>query len=67
MVHTCNPSTRKEEAEGLGTQGHLQIQKEFEANLGYVILSQKKKKKQQIETKCIFRIRRTYTFSILRW
>jgi hypothetical protein len=45
MVHTCNPSTRKEEAEGLGTQGHLQIQKEFEANLGYVILSQKKKKK----------------------
>lgn len=49
MVHTCNPSTRKEEAEGLGTQGHLQIQKEFEANLGYVILSQKKKKNNKLK------------------
>lgn len=54
MVHICYPGTMKEDTEGLGIQGHLQLHREVEASLGYVILSQKN---QQIKTKRIFRIR----------
>lgn len=47
MVHICYPGTTKEDAEGLGVQGHLQLHREVVASLGYVILSQKTNKLKQ--------------------
>lgn len=38
---TCDPSSGKAEAEGLGIQGPLQLHSEVEASLGYVSLPQK--------------------------